>query len=317
MILGLILPLAGFVLYGLIHDKGHERLGFICGISLCVIGLILALVPGGAQKAFLIPLAITDGLGGTYTEFFILTIPVFFLLGTKRPVFAASLGVIVNLIASAYRSIAEEILLPESLSAFGAPLFASTAISAVLFIVMVSIIFENYREKTLAAALYAMLYKGAAPEGSPPAAGALTSPDDPKTSELAAGLTPEEIKVALLLIEGETKRGIERKLSISVAEVNRRIAAVRDKVVGHGSSAPVIASAAVEYKLTAKETEVLELLGQNMGNGEIAAALFVSDETVKSHVRNVMKKIPVEKRQEIPAWLETYESAQREAVNNA
>jgi DNA-binding NarL/FixJ family response regulator len=310
MILGFILPLVGFVLYGFIHDKGHEWLGFICGMGLCIIGVILALVPSDAQSGLLVPLAFTDGLGGTYTEFFILTIPVFFLQGAKRPVFAASLGVIANLISSAFEIIVWGAGMPESLMVLGTPLFAATAILAVIFIVLVSVIFERHREKTLAAALHAMMRKGTAPqkEGPLPDAETPVPRDVPETQKMIdVGLTIEEIKVAQLLIEGETKRGIERKLKMSVAEVNQRLANVRDKVIGIGHSDPAIAAAATQCRLTSRETEVLTLMRQNAGNGEIAAAMFISDETVKTHIRNVMKKIPVEKRQEIPAWLETFE----------
>jgi DNA-binding NarL/FixJ family response regulator len=39
-----------------------------------------------------------------------------------------------------------------------------------------------------------------------------------------------------------------------------------------------------------------------MSNPEIAADLFLSEETVKIHVRNLMKKLPVESRAEVAEW---------------
>jgi two-component system NarL family response regulator len=47
---------------------------------------------------------------------------------------------------------------------------------------------------------------------------------------------------------------------------------------------------------SAREIEVLRLIAQGRGNKEIAAALKVSDETVKTHVSNVMQKLHAQDR---------------------
>lgn len=47
---------------------------------------------------------------------------------------------------------------------------------------------------------------------------------------------------------------------------------------------------------SARELEVLRLIAQGRGNKEIAAALKVSDETVKSHVSNIMQKLHAQDR---------------------
>ena len=49
-------------------------------------------------------------------------------------------------------------------------------------------------------------------------------------------------------------------------------------------------------RLTDREVEVLELVAANASNAEIAAALFISPETVKSHLRQIMKKLPARSR---------------------
>ena len=49
-------------------------------------------------------------------------------------------------------------------------------------------------------------------------------------------------------------------------------------------------------KLTDREREVLALLADGRENAEIAAALFISQNTVKSHVSNVLEKLGVANR---------------------
>ncbi|NLL42175.1 MAG: response regulator transcription factor [Firmicutes bacterium] len=43
--------------------------------------------------------------------------------------------------------------------------------------------------------------------------------------------------------------------------------------------------------LTPREREVLKLIAQGLSNGEIAAALFISQHTVKNHVSNIYRKL--------------------------
>ena len=49
-------------------------------------------------------------------------------------------------------------------------------------------------------------------------------------------------------------------------------------------------------ELSEREGEVLRLLAKGMSNGEIAASLFVSVETVKSHVASILMKLAVRDR---------------------
>ena len=50
--------------------------------------------------------------------------------------------------------------------------------------------------------------------------------------------------------------------------------------------------------LSARETEVLSLMSDGLGNQQIATQLIVSPETVKTHVRHIMEKLQVSSRTE-------------------
>jgi DNA-binding NarL/FixJ family response regulator len=70
-------------------------------------------------------------------------------------------------------------------------------------------------------------------------------------------------------------------------------------IMGDASSRRRTDVAAPKLGLTARELEVLNLLCQGSTNLEIASALWISTETVKTHVRHLMEKIGVNKRTEL------------------
>ena len=51
-------------------------------------------------------------------------------------------------------------------------------------------------------------------------------------------------------------------------------------------------------KLTAREVEVLRLVARGMGNRDIGQQLFISENTVKNHVRNILEKLQLHSRME-------------------
>jgi len=51
-----------------------------------------------------------------------------------------------------------------------------------------------------------------------------------------------------------------------------------------------------EDMLTAREREILQLLADGMSNADVAAKLFISQETVKSHVRHILTKLEADTR---------------------
>lgn len=59
---------------------------------------------------------------------------------------------------------------------------------------------------------------------------------------------------------------------------------------------PLPAEASCEANLTRREREILERLVNGMPNKEIAATLGVADQTVKTHVKNLFRKLGVSDR---------------------
>jgi DNA-binding NarL/FixJ family response regulator len=48
--------------------------------------------------------------------------------------------------------------------------------------------------------------------------------------------------------------------------------------------------------LTTREREILQLLADGMSNADVATQLFISQETVKSHVRHILAKLEADTR---------------------
>jgi DNA-binding NarL/FixJ family response regulator len=80
------------------------------------------------------------------------------------------------------------------------------------------------------------------------------------------------------------------------------IAAVRAAAAGESALAPVITSRllgrmrAPQASLSSREIQVLELVAAGRSNTEVAAEIFVSDTTVKSHLAHIFSKLGVNSR---------------------
>lgn len=54
-----------------------------------------------------------------------------------------------------------------------------------------------------------------------------------------------------------------------------------------------------KYEISSRESDVLKLIAAGASNGEISAQLFISENTVKFHVRNILKKTGCANRAEL------------------
>lgn len=87
-----------------------------------------------------------------------------------------------------------------------------------------------------------------------------------------------------------TKDAGAEEIERAIAAVVRGEAAI-DPAVQHHLVAAVAGRPELPDGLTPREGEVLTLIAQGLSNGEIAARLFVSEATVKSHVNHLFAKI--------------------------
>ena len=55
-------------------------------------------------------------------------------------------------------------------------------------------------------------------------------------------------------------------------------------------------------RLTNRERQVIDLLGEGLSNKEIATRLHIAVHTVKSHVHNVLEKLALRSRLEVVAF---------------
>jgi len=130
--------------------------------------------------------------------------------------------------------------------------------------------------------------------------------DSALPGEINELFTPEEIEVVLMLIEGKMRSEISRSLHLSAEETDRRIESIRSKVDSKGDSSPLVSTVTMEFKLTQREKDIFRCLLKNMSNNSISEELFISEGTVKIHVRNVLKKLKLENRRSIMAWSESF-----------
>lgn len=114
----------------------------------------------------------------------------------------------------------------------------------------------------------------------------LTTFDDDESilAALHAGasgyLTKEADRTTIL----SAVRAAAQGQTVLAPEVQRRLLALTAR------PAPVAPPRGREFNLTAREREVLALIGEGLRNPEIAAELVISEATVKTHINNMFTK---------------------------
>ncbi len=84
-------------------------------------------------------------------------------------------------------------------------------------------------------------------------------------------------------------------LAAAVADLARRAGVTLGTVAGDGDAAELVDDLAARG-LTARELEVLRLLGEGRSNREIGDELFISAKTASVHVTHILQKLNVTTR---------------------
>ena len=58
----------------------------------------------------------------------------------------------------------------------------------------------------------------------------------------------------------------------------------------------------METGLTAREQEVLEHVARGVTNREVASSLYISENTVNYHMKNILSKLHLRNRSQVVAW---------------
>ena len=136
--------------------------------------------------------------------------------------------------------------------------------------------------------------------------------------DLAGELSPRELQVLRLVAGGASNKLIARALQLSVHTVKRHVARTMLKLhvesraaaaslyraVAGGCPAAMCDGAGSVGELTARERDVLSRVALGATNGEIAAELALSLNTVKRHTANIREKLGVHSRLHAAALLQ-------------
>lgn len=127
----------------------------------------------------------------------------------------------------------------------------------------------------------------ALPEALVDAARRLGAVTAPLGSDIAA---PSRFSLSIPLLDGTSLRA---ELALARTRGGEPIIAVELEA---RAQRPGFADFVARHRLTRAETDVLRALARGLANREIAAGLFVSVETVRTHVRRVLAKLDVPTR---------------------
>ena len=100
--------------------------------------------------------------------------------------------------------------------------------------------------------------------------------------------------------QGDTAEA--RRLALAAAQEFRRIGMPGPLRDAARLIATLDESRRATNPLSARESEVANLVAAGLSNREIASRLVLSERTVETHVRSILAKLGVAKRTEIVAW---------------
>jgi DNA-binding NarL/FixJ family response regulator len=107
------------------------------------------------------------------------------------------------------------------------------------------------------------------------------------------------------LTKDASSEEIERAIRDAVAGKTRLDPAIQERLVELVTSSTTPTGSIAPPPggpLTERETEVIKLMAEGLSNRAIAAQLFVTEATVKTHVNNVFTKLDVNDRAAAVAW---------------
>ena len=129
-----------------------------------------------------------------------------------------------------------------------------------------------------------------------------------------AGAARTSLRSALLLAqpEGFSRTILEQGAAVPVllesfsrdgqlAVYADDLATMANRDMGIAPPRPSASAAASARQLTAREITVLRYLQSRLTNREIASALFVSENTLKTHLKSIYRKLDVSSRREATA----------------
>ena len=72
-----------------------------------------------------------------------------------------------------------------------------------------------------------------------------------------------------------------------------------------------------DLALTEREHEVLHLVANAMTNKQVAAALYISEQTVKNHIKSIMQKLHAKNRVELTLHAKRIDSKRTNIQENS
>ena len=118
------------------------------------------------------------------------------------------------------------------------------------------------------------------------------------------GVAPDTRLVALLTCEAEGEfvmRAGAGGYATHKTSIEQLVAIIERVAKGRLAPASTRPAASARAALTEREREILGLVGEGLANKEIARRLQIELATVKTHIRNILKKLGVNSRTEAAA----------------